>query len=184
MLADDPVTSARILVVDDEDSNLRLLEAVLRRAGYSTITSTADPRLVLSLYSDLQPDIVLLDLMMPGMDGFQVMEELKGEIPDGTYLPIVVLTADTSRESRERALSMGANDFLVKPFDQQEVVLRIRNMLVTRSLHLRLQDLNSSLEEKVRERTAELRQSLELLERTAEERGKILDRMLAAQRAQ
>jgi DNA-binding response OmpR family regulator len=179
VLANDSVTAAKILMVDDEDSNLRLLETMLRRAGYSNITSATDPRLALPLYSDFQPDLVLLDLMMPRMDGFQVMEELKRQVPDGTYLPIVVLTADTSRQSRKRALSMGASDFLTKPFDQQEVILRVRNLLETRSLSLRLLKHQAALEERVEERTEELRNSLGLLERTAEEYRRLLDRMLA-----
>ncbi len=182
MLANDSATSATILIVDDEDSNLRLLETMLRRAGYSNITSTTDPRLALPLYSDFEPDLILLDLTMPRMDGFEVMEELKKEVPEGTYLPIVVLTADTSRQSRERALSMGATDFLLKPFDQQEVILRIRNLLQARSLYLRLQERYSLSEEKVQERTADLRHSLELLERTAEEKGNLIDRIIAGQR--
>jgi DNA-binding response OmpR family regulator len=178
-----PWTGARFLIVDDEETNLRVLEAMLRRAGYTDVTSTGDPRQVISLYSDLGPDIVLLDLMMPHMDGYQLMEELSKEQSEDTYLPIVVLTADTTRRSRERALSLGANDFLTKPFDQQEVLLRIRNLLETRALYLRLQEQQSILEVKVQERTKDLQQSLALLERSAEEQGKLLAKLTADHRA-
>ncbi len=176
MRASDPLTAAHILIVDDQDSNVLLLEGILRRAGYTQITSTMDPRLTLGIYDDLQPDLLLLDLLMPVMDGYQVMEELSTRIPEG-YLPILVLTADPSRDAWKRALSIGAKDFLMKPFDQEEVLLRIRNLLETRSLHLKLQDQNALLEEKVQERTKELRRSLELLERTAEEQGKLLAKL-------
>jgi putative two-component system response regulator len=175
--ASDAPTGARILIVDDQESNVRLLEGILRRAGYTQITSTMDPRLALGLYEDLQPDLLLLDLMMPEMDGYQVMEVLAHRIPEGTYVPILVLTADPSREAWKRALSIGAKDFLMKPFDQEEVLLRIRNLLETRSLHLELQAHNALLEEKVQERTNELRRSLELLERTVEEQGKLLAKL-------
>ena len=178
-----PWTAARFLIVDDEETNLRVLEATLRRAGYTDVTSTADPRQVVSLYSDLRPDIVLLDLMMPHMDGYELMEELRKEESEDAYLPIVVLTADTTRQSRERALALGANDFLTKPFDQQEVLLRIRNLLETRSLYLRLQEQQSILELKVQERTKDLQQSLALLERSAEEQGKLLAKLTSEHRA-
>ena len=129
MLPADPLTEARILVIDDEDSNVRLLEAILRREGYANVVSTTDPRDALPLFSEFEPDLVLLDLMMPRMDGFQVMSELRREIPQDSYLPILVLTADVTRDARNRALEMGANDFLTKPLDNHEVTLSIRNLL-------------------------------------------------------
>ncbi len=180
MQANDPITSAGILIVDDEESNVRLLEAILRRSGYMNVTSNTDPRLALRLYSDFRPDVVLLDLMMPHMDGFQVMSELKKDVPDDAFLPILVLTADTTRDSRNRALADGANDFLTKPFDKEEVLLRVRNLLQTRSLYLRLEQHQATLEETVQERTKELRRSLELLERIAEERRKLLEKFAPA----
>jgi len=177
VLASDALTAANILIVDDQESNILLLEGILRKVGYTNITRTTDPHLAHRLYEDSQADLVLLDLMMPQMDGYQVMAELAHRIPEGTYLPILVLTADQSREAWKRALSMGARDLLTKPFDQEEVLLRIRNLLETRSLHLKLQDQNALLEEKVQERTKELRRSLELLERTTEEQGKLLAKL-------
>ena len=156
---------------------------MLRRGGYSNVVSNTDPRLAPHIYSDFHPDLVLLDLMMPHMDGFQVMNELKKDIPESSYLPILVLTADTTNEARNRALSLGANDFLTKPFDMQEVLLRIRNLLETRSLYLRLEEHQRNLENTVQARTKELRESLSLLENTAEEHRRMIDRLIASQRS-
>ena len=174
MRADDELTQARILVVDDQEANVRLLERILERAGYTNVATTTDSRQVLSLYGELDPDLIVLDLLMPHMDGFEVMAELGRRVPDGTYLPILVLTADATPQARQRALSMGARDFLTKPFDHDEALLRIRNLLETRFLHLRLKDQNEALEEKVRERTEDLQRSFEALHRTAEQRKTLL----------
>ncbi len=174
MRADDKLTEGNILVVDDQEANVRLLERILQRAGYSNVASTTDPRLVLGLYAQFEPDLIVLDLVMPHMDGFEIMEELGKRVPEGTYLPILVLTADVTPQARQRALSMGARDFLTKPFDHDEALLRIRNLLETRSLHLRLKDQNEALEEKVRQRTEALQRSLEVLQRTAEQRKMLL----------
>ena len=174
MRADDKLTEANILVVDDQEANVRLLERILQRAGYSNVATTTDPRLVLGLYAQFEPDLIVLDLVMPHMDGFEIMEELGKRVPEGTYLPILVLTADVTPQARQRALSMGARDFLTKPFDHDEALLRIRNLLETRSLHLRLKDQNEALEEKVRQRTEALHRSLEVLQRTAEQRKMLL----------
>src|SRR5256885_11781921 len=174
MRADDELTQARILAVDDQEANVRLLERILQRTGYTNVTTTTDPRQVLALYEELDPDLILLDLLMPHMDGFEVMGELGRRVPDGSYVPILVLTADATPQARQRALSMGARDFLTKPFDHDEALLRIRNLLETRSLHLRLKDQNEALEEKVRERTEDLQRSFEALHRTAEQRKTLL----------
>jgi len=174
MRADDGLTEARILVVDDQEPNVRLLERILRRAGYANVATTTDPRQVLAMYGELDPDLIVLDLHMPHMDGFEVMEELGRRVPDGSYLPILVLTADATPQARQRALSMGARDFLTKPFDHDEALLRIRNLLETRSLHLRLKDQNEALEQKVGERTEALQRSLDALRRTSEQRRMLL----------
>jgi putative two-component system response regulator len=174
MRADDELTEARILVVDDQEANVRLLERILQRAGYANVASTTDPRQVLAMYGELDPDLIVLDLHMPHMDGFEVMEELGKRVPDGSYLPILVLTADATPQARQRALSMGARDFLTKPFDHDEALLRIRNLLETRSLHLRLKDQNEALEQKVSERTEELERNLDVLRRTSEQRRMLL----------
>lgn len=131
--------NARILIVDDQEANVRLLEGILKRAaGYHALRSTTDPREVMSLYVEFKPDLILLDLHMPHVDGFGVMEQLKEIVPEDVFLPILVLTADVTPEAKQRALASGAKDFLAKPFDPTEVLLRIKNLLETRSLHLEL----------------------------------------------
>jgi putative two-component system response regulator len=131
--------NARILIVDDQEANVRLLEGILKRAaGYHALRSTTDPREVMSLYVEFQPDLILLDLHMPHVDGFAVMEQLKEIVPEDVFLPILVLTADVTPEAKQRALASGAKDFLAKPFDPTEVLLRIKNLLETRTLHLEL----------------------------------------------
>lgn len=132
--------NARILIVDDQEANVRLLEGILKRAaGYHALRSTTDSREVMSLFGEFHPDLILLDLHMPHLDGFAVMEELKKVTMPGVFLPILVLTADVTPEAKQRALAGGAKDFLAKPFDPVEVLLRIKNLLETRFLHLELQ---------------------------------------------
>jgi putative two-component system response regulator len=160
--------ASKVLIVDDEEANVQLLESILRRDGYRHLLSATDSRQVLPLFSSFAPDLILLDLNMPHFDGFEVMRQLRGRVPDGAYLPILVLTADITPEAKQGALSGGAKDFLTKPFDQVEVLLRIANLLETRRLHQLLQDQNQLLEGKVRERTKELEATrLEVLERLA-----------------
>jgi putative two-component system response regulator len=157
---------AQILIVDDQEANVRLLEAILRQAGYSNFLSTTDSRQVRDFYESLHPDLLLLDLMMPNLDGFQVLAQLGALVPDGDYLPILVLTADIASQTKQRALAAGANDFLTKPFDPVEVVLRIQNLLHTHTLHRQLRDQNQILEARVQVRTRELKVAqMEILER-------------------
>jgi putative two-component system response regulator len=159
---------ARILIVDDEPANVRLLERILQREGFRNIDATNDPRHFLALYASQEPDIVLLDLHMPGLDGFAVLEQLKGRIDPGNFVPIVVLTADVTPEARQRALRSGAKDFLTKPVDPTEVVLRIKNLLETRHYYRELQGQNRTLERRVSDRTRQLeRAQIEILERLA-----------------
>ncbi len=161
-------TEARILIVDDEESNVRLLERALTQAGYGNITSTTHPREVSCLVAECEPDLILLDLMMPQMDGFEVMQVLGALSTRDSYLPILVLTADTTTETRRRALASGAKDFLTKPLDLDEVLLRIKNMLEIRLLHEELRFQNESLEERVGIRTQELLDAqIETFERLA-----------------
>ncbi|MCL4846795.1 MAG: response regulator [Acidobacteria bacterium] len=157
-----------ILIVDDQENNIRILERMLRKAGYEQLVSSTDPRDAQPLFDQHRPDLVLLDLHMPHLDGFGVLERLAPYIAPGTYMPILVLTADISPEAKQRALSMGAKDFLAKPFDSTEVLLRIRNLLEGRFLYLELQEQNELLEQKVRLRTRELEEAqVEILERLA-----------------
>src|SRR5437899_2026880 len=151
------LNEARILIVDDELANVRLLERLLQQTGYRNLVTTTDPRQARGLYDELHPDLILLDLMMPPLDGVAVMGELA--IPAEAYVPILVLTADVTMAAKQRALAAGAKDFLTKPFDRIEVLLRIKNLLDTRSLYLELERQNRSLEAIVAERTQRLLQS-------------------------
>ena len=156
MIAESEVLNARILIVDDQETNVSLLRQVLSETGYSCISSTTNPHEVCALHRENGYDLILLDLQMPGMDGFQVMEGLKTSEADA-YLPVLVITAQPGH--RVRALLAGARDFVSKPFDLVEVKTRIRNMLEVRLLYRRLENYNKELEQTVRERTAELRES-------------------------
>jgi signal transduction histidine kinase len=126
-----------ILIVDDEEANLDLLEAFLLAEGYTSIVRCADPRQTVALFDSRAPDLVLLDLHMPHLDGIEVLRRLCQRVSADDYLPILVLTADVTPEAKERALSGGARDFITKPFDAVEVLLRVRNLLETRLLHHR-----------------------------------------------
>jgi len=160
---------AHLLVVDDEEANIQLLRRILMPAGYRNLTTTTDPWEVFELLEEEEPDLILLDLLMPGLDGFGVMEKLRARIPDGVYLPILILTSDPSQDAKRRALSGGAKDYLTKPLSPSEVRLRVRNLLETRFLHQQLQGHNRILETRVKERTSELeRARLEILHRLAE----------------
>jgi signal transduction histidine kinase len=155
----DELTTSRILIVDDEPTNVRLLERLLEATGYQNLESTTDSRRVLELYRAFRPDLILLDLRMPHLDGIAVLEQLKAEIPADEYLPIVILTADAALEAKHRALAAGAKDFVTKPLDQLETLLRIGNLLHTRRLYLALEAQKRSLEETVQDRTHRLVQS-------------------------
>lgn len=135
---DSEIQSARILLVDDQPANLRLLEDLLAREGFGNVLSTTDPSQVRDLYAAFDPDLVVLDLLMPGTDGFAVLEQLGRLRPLDDFRPVLVLTADASIDARRRALSLGAKDFLAKPFDAIEAMLRIWNLLETRQLYQRL----------------------------------------------
>ena len=156
MLEASEILKAGILIVDDQEANVLLLEKMLRNAGYERITSTMDPRTVCPLHLEHRYDLILLDLQMPDMDGFQVMEGLK-EIETTGYLPVLVITAQPAHKLR--ALQAGAKDFVSKPFDLVEVQTRIHNMLEVRLLYQKLDNYNKALEQTVLERTAELRES-------------------------
>ena len=159
---------ARLLIVDDEPVNILLLESILSDAGYTNLRSTSDPRQVEGLCNEWSPDLVLLDLMMPYMNGFQVMERLQELKSGGPFLPILVLTADAGTDTRQRALRQGAHDFLTKPFDHTDVLLRLHNLLALHFLHQQLHLHNLTLEQRVSLRTQEVEESqLEVLERLA-----------------
>ena len=150
------ILNASVLIVDDQPSNVLLLEEILREAGYTRVSSTMDPHAVAALHRQNHYDLILLDLKMPGMDGFQVMENLKA-IETESYIPVLVVTAEPGHKLR--ALQSGAKDFVSKPFDLTEVKTRIHNMLEVRLLHRRLDNYNKVLEQTVQERTVALRES-------------------------
>lgn len=160
------VQNSKIIIVDDQQANVELLRQILQHYGFVTLHGFTDPRRVLPLFDEIDPDLVLLDLQMPHMDGLSLLKQLRSRIPHEAYLPFMVLTADPSDKTKKEALSLGAKDFLTKPFDQLEVVLRCYNLLETRFLHLELQNHNRTLEQKVRERTKELEETrIEILRR-------------------
>ena len=168
MNAEADLYQSRILIVDDQEPNVLLLERLLAGGGFTNVVSTTDSTEVVAMCGREEPDIVLLDLQMPPPDGFEVMRSLADRIGAPARLPILVLTADASRETKQRALSSGASDFVNKPFDVTEVFLRIRNLLTMRFLQKELQLQNASLERRVAERTHELEQArLEILKRLA-----------------
>ena len=156
MLAESDILNASILIVDDQELNVSLLEQLLSEAGYTCVASTMNPHEVCALHRKNRYDLILLDLQMPGMDGFQVMEGLKTNDADA-YLPVLVITAQPGHKLR--ALQAGAKDFVSKPFDLVEVKTRIHNMLEVRLLYKQLENYSKVLEQTVQERTAELRES-------------------------
>jgi len=172
------ILHARILVVDDQEANVRLLEGMLRIAGYASIESTMDPREVCELHRKNRYSLILLDLQMPGMDGFQVMEGLK-EIEEDGYLPVLVITAQPAHKLR--ALQAGAKDFVGKPFDLAELRARVHNILEVRLLHLETRNYSKVLEETVRELEAS-REVVRL--KTLEERKKSEQELALAQETQ
>lgn len=166
--SDAGLSELAILVVDDEDVNVLLLRRTLERAGYTRVLSTTDPTRAPRLFVETEPDLVVLDLHMPVMDGFELMDRLAAIGGGRTGVPFLVLTADVTEQTRRDALERGARDFLTKPFSPTELLLRVRNLLEVQRLHGRLRDQNASLEQQVAERTFELEQArLEILFRLA-----------------
>ncbi len=161
------IQSSRILIVDDRPENVLLLERMLSEAGYQHLRGITDSRLALDVFNEFSPDLVAIDLRMPYVDGFALLKQLRAQ-PEGAFVPMLILTADNSRRSKHDALSLGAKDFVTKPLDRAETLLRIYNLLETRWLNAQLRAHNDTLEEKVRERTRQLEEAqLEILERLA-----------------
>jgi putative two-component system response regulator len=167
-------STTRLLIVDDEPRNVLLLRDMLGQAGYLHVESTSDPRETRGLRRSFSPDLILLDLMMPNMDGMAVMAQLKADMRGRHETPILMLTADISPQTKRRALAGGAKDFLTKPFDALELLLRIGNLLETHFLQVELERQNDTLEERVRARTEELESA----------RGRILKYALEFEQAQ
>lgn len=157
--------NSRILIVDDLASNVFLLEQLLKISGFENIEKLTDSRAVLDTYQEFKPDLLLLDLKMPYIDGFQILEQLNALSPDD-YLSVIVITAQSDKENRLKALQMGAKDFIGKPFDHAEVIMRVTNMLEIRMLHNATRENNRLLEERVQERTKEIENiQLELVQK-------------------
>src|SRR6202453_848764 len=178
MVSSTDILNAPILVVDDKEANVRLIEGMLRVAGYTSVHSTTDPNQVCELHGKNRYSLILLDLQMPGMDGFQVMEGLQKIEADG-YLPVLVITAQPAHKLR--ALEAGAKDFVSKPFDLAELRARVHNILEVRLLHLESKNYSQALEETVRE----LEASREIIRlKTLEERKKMEQELASAQETQ
>jgi putative two-component system response regulator len=166
----DPATysHARILVVDDEAVNVELIEQILVQVGYDQVRTTTDSSAAVAIRQEFRPDLLILDLHMPPPDGFAILEELRDDGREDDMCPVLVLTADASAEVKRRALRLGASDFLTKPLDAVELLLRIRHLVENRFLHAYRREQNELLERRVRERTEDLEHArLELLERLA-----------------
>ena len=159
---------SRILVVDDQEANALLLQAVLARAGYTSVEMITDPMAVVRRCAEAPPDLLLLDWHMPGLGGPEILEQIHFLTDEPNWMPVLVLTADIAPDTKRQALSLGARDFLTKPIDVPEVLLRVRNLLQTRYLRVELQRTNELLHERVAQRTLELEDAkLEMLDRLA-----------------
>src|SRR3989338_8232892 len=168
MILSEQILKAKILIVDDQKLHTFFLEKILKKEGYENIECVTEAKRAISVCHDFQPDIILLDLIMPIVDGFQVLEQLKDDRKDN-YLPILALSEEKSSEMRHRALEAGVTDFLSKPYESAEVLMRIRNMIETRILHQEVKNQNKLLEIKVQERTQELNDSrLDIIRRLAQ----------------
>jgi putative two-component system response regulator len=162
------LSQPRILIVDDDESNVQLLEGLLDIGGYDFVRSAMGGKEALEQAEKFLPDLILLDLQMPGIDGYHVLEKLRRDLSSAVYLPILVVTADATRSARKKALELGASDFLTKPVDATEILLRIKNFLTMRALSHEANERNIDLEEKVRERTHELELTqIEIVQRLA-----------------
>jgi putative two-component system response regulator len=149
-------SEATLLIIDDNPAMVMFLQGLLEKVGYTRVLSTIDSREAVDLFEALPPDLVILDLNMPHIDGFEVLRLFRERIPETHYLPILVLTGNVSPEARQRALLRGAKDFLTKPFEPIELLLRLHNLLEARFLHLRLHQRNAQLATRVRQRTRQL----------------------------
>jgi len=174
------VQDSRLLIVDDKCSNIVVLQRILQQEGYQNVCSTTDSREVIDQLRVFRPDLILLDLMMPKVDGYAVIVQLRGWIPDDEFLPIIVITADVSRGARQKALSLGANDFITKPVDATDVVLRVQNLLHTQRLYRQLRDRNHRLKEQVATAQQHLQQAHTQILQLEQEPSTAIERLAAA----
>ncbi len=180
-IQDERLGAARIGIVDDETANVRVLERFLGLAGFRATHSWTDPEAALADLATERVDLLLLDLIMPRVDGYAFMERLRTSESEAGRTPVIVLTADATPAARLRALGLGASDFLTKPFDPTEVSLRIRNLLIGHFLEIDLLAEKASLETQVRARTAALRESFDNVRRLFEQREQLFQRLVTAQ---
>lgn len=168
MITDEQILNARILIIDDDEISIRILTEVLYKAGFQYITSTKDPRQAIPLYQQIQPDVIVLDLYMPYLDGLEVLGQLK-EMENDEYIPVIVLSTEDNPDVQNLILRSGAKDFLHKPYDRLEVVVRIRNLIEVRLLYNQVKEQNKLLEERVKQRTQELYENqLDVMRRLAQ----------------
>jgi two-component system sensor histidine kinase/response regulator len=166
-----------ILIVDDEEANVRLLARIFARAGFAHVRTTTSPHEAVELFRQTHPDLVCLDVHMPEMDGFAVLARIRDVSGPADFLPVLAITGDASPDTRQRVLLAGAKDFLEKPFESAEVLVRVENLLTTRLLHRSLARQNEVLEEKVRVRTAELESALIAAQAASRAKGQFLATM-------
>src|ERR1700675_4936903 len=159
-VGDDTLLRSKILIIDDEEVNVRLLKRILQHGGFKNLSSTTDSRLTVALFQDVRPDLILTDWLMPHLDGYALVGQLRQLIGPDDYLSIVVLTADVTSQVKRQALTIGATDFLTKPIDAIEVTLRVGNLLKTRWSHLKIRQQNTVLEDTVRMRTRQVEHTL------------------------
>ena len=182
MIPEPTLSAMKILIVDDEPANVALLQYILHASGYDQLRATTDSREAMALYEEHRPDLILLDLMMPHLTGFDILEQLGRRVSREECLPVLVLTADATADTKYQALQAGASDFLTKPFDHVEALLRIRHLLQIRAQHGDLATQKNALEETVATRTSELRQTCRRLETTLAELRSTQQRMIQHER--
>ena len=179
-VSDDTLLRSKILIIDDEEVNVRLLKRILQHGGFENLSSTTDSRLTVALFQDVRPDLILTDWLMPHLDGYALVGQLRQLIGPDDYLPIVVLTADVAPQVKRQALTIGATDFLTKPIDAIEVTLRVGNLLKTRWSHLKIREQNTVLEDTVRLRTRQVEHTLAELRQSNAELAAARDAALSA----
>jgi signal transduction histidine kinase len=181
LMPDDRFARARIAIVEDDPNVVRVLKRLLKREGFVSVAAVADPRQFPAAYAAEPPDLIVVDLLMPGLSGFDVLAQVAGLTEDRPRPPVLMLTAGSTYEARERALAGGAMDFVTQPFDRLDVLLRVRNLLARRFLELDLWRHSQLLESRIAERTHELQESVDQLRETSRQRRELALRLVTAE---